>query len=386
MFIAAMYDRQVTGNLSKSLETLRAWTQAYPREAQAHSLLSGFSTNGTGRFEESIEAARRAIALEPGLTFAYSNWAFADAYLGRFEEAEEALRAAEQAAVDLPEITLLRYQLAFVKGDRERMREIVSIPARPGLDHRLDQAQALVLAHAGQLRSAGAITERAANLARQQRQGEIAATYEAGAALSAALLGSRGEARRRAQAVLALSRGRETQYAAALALAFAGDLTESRALADDLDRRYPEDTSAQFSYLPTLRALSALSGRDPAAALDRLKGAERYEFAMPALGFNALFGALYPNYVRGLALLSTKQAAAAAAEFKRIIDHRGLMLVDPMDALTRLQLARALRVSGDGAGARRTYEEVLELWRNADADLPVVRQARLEYAALKTAS
>ena len=155
-------------------------------------------------------------------------------------------------------------------------------------------------------------------------------------------------------------------YAAAFALALSGDLPQSRALAEDLAREFPEDTSVQFMYLPTLRALFSLNTHDAAAAIQALQIASRYDLALGRVGFIGRFGGLYPIYVRGQAYLAAHQPAEAAAEFQRILDHRSIVLVDPMDAMARLQLARALALSGDTVKAKSAYNDLLTLWKNAD--------------------
>ncbi len=161
-----------------------------------------------------------------------------------------------------------------------------------------------------------------------------------------------------------------------------GDVARSRALADDLAKNFPEDTSVQYMYLPTLRALFSLNARDAAAAIQSLQTASRFDLALGGLGFNGYFGALYPIYVRGLAYLAAHQPAEAAAEFQRILDHRSIVLVDPMGAMARLQLARALALSGDTVKAKSAYNDLLTLWKDADPEIPVVKEARAEYARL----
>jgi tetratricopeptide (TPR) repeat protein len=172
-------------------------------------------------------------------------------------------------------------------------------------------------------------------------------------------------------------------YAAAFALALSGDLPKSRALAEDLAREFPEDTSVQFIYLPTLRALFSSNAHDSAAAIQALQIASRYDLALGGVGFIGRFGVLYPIYVRGQAYLAARQPADAAAEFRRILDHRSIVLVDPMDALARLQLARALALSGDTAKANGAYEDLLALWKDADRKVSMVNEARAEYARLQ---
>ena len=174
-------------------------------------------------------------------------------------------------------------------------------------------------------------------------------------------------------------------YAAAVALALAGDLTQSRALAEELAREFPEDTSVQSLYLPALRALFSLNTPTPdaAAAIQALQTASRYDLALGRVGFIGRFGGLYPIYVRGLAYLAARQPAEAAAEFQRIVDHRSIVLVDPVDAMARLQLARALALAGDTVRAKSVYNDLLTLWRNADPDIPVLNDTRAEYARLR---
>jgi predicted Zn-dependent protease len=197
-----------------------------------------------------------------------------------------------------------------------------------------------------------------------------------------AYYGNSAAARQSASQALALRTSREVDYAAAFALALSGDLPQSRALAEDLAREFPEDTSVQFMYLPTLRALFSLNAGDPAAAIQVLQIASRYDLAFGRVGLVAYFGGLYPVYVRGVAYLAAGQPTEAAGEFQRILDHRSIVLVDPMDALARLQLARALARSGDTVKAKSAYNDLFTLWKNADPDIPVLKEARAEYARL----
>jgi tetratricopeptide (TPR) repeat protein len=199
-----------------------------------------------------------------------------------------------------------------------------------------------------------------------------------------AFYGNAAAARQSANQALELGKdGREAEYAAAFALALAGDLPQSRVLAQKLAREFPEDTSVQFMYLPTLRALSSLNTAiDATAAIRALQPASRYDLAPGRIGFVARFGGLYPTYVRGLAYLAARQPSEAVGEFQRILDHRHVVLVDPMYAMARLQLARALVLAGDTATAKSAYTELLTLWKDADAGIPVVEAARAESARL----
>jgi tetratricopeptide (TPR) repeat protein len=180
-------------------------------------------------------------------------------------------------------------------------------------------------------------------------------------------------------AALAFSRDREVEYGAAFALALAKDSSRSEALADDLAKRFPEDTSVRFSYLPALRATLALNHGDHAKASDLLQAAVPYELGAQ----RALFGLLYPVYVRGEAYLADNKGAEAAAEFQKILHHRGIVVSDPVGALAHLQLGRAIAMSGDKTKAKTAYQDFLALWKDADPDIPVLKQAKAEYARLQ---
>jgi len=153
-------------------------------------------------------------------------------------------------------------------------------------------------------------------------------------------------------------------------------------LADDLGKRFPEDTGLQFNYLPTLRAKLALSHSNPQEALDILRVASPYELGLPAFGFYN-WPNLYPVYVRGEAYLAAHQGKEAAAEFQKILDHPGIVLNEPIGALAHLQVGRAYALQGDTAKARAAYNDFLTLWKDADADIPVLKEARAEYAKLR---
>ncbi len=183
---------------------------------------------------------------------------------------------------------------------------------------------------------------------------------------------------------LDLSTGRDVAYAAAFALALTGELSRSQDLSKELESRYPQDTTVQISYLPALRGLIALQQGKPADALQKLEPALSNEFALPGTAFFASFGSLYPAYVRGQTYLAAKRPADAAVEFRKIISHRGLVMEDPVDALARLQLARALVASGDTVRARVAYQDFLALWKDADPDIPILTQARAEHTKLST--
>jgi tetratricopeptide (TPR) repeat protein len=213
-----------------------------------------------------------------------------------------------------------------------------------------------------------------------------AGLWETGAAVREAFFGNASEARKRATAARALSKDREVEYGAAFALALSRDSLGSKELADDLERRFPEDTAVRFSYLPTLRARLALNHGDTSKAIELLQVAAPHELGAPRSSIHGLFGALYPVYVRGEAYLAAHQGAEAATEFQKILDHRGIMVSDPIRALAHLQIGRAYAMQGDSAEAKAVYQDFLTLWRDADPDIPILQQAKAEYAKLQYSS
>ena len=243
--------------------------------------------------------------------------------------------------------------------------------------------QAFVLAYSGHLREARKMSQHAVALAQQAAHPERAAMFETAAALWEGFFGNATTVRHSALAARALTTNREVEYGAAFALALAGDSTASQALANDLGTRFPEDTSVRFSYLPSLRARLALNRGDSSQAIELLQAATPYELGEPRSYLQGFFGALYPVYVRGQAYLAAKRGPEAAGEFQKILDHRGIVFSDPIGALARLQLARAYALSGNETGSKAAYQDFLALWKDADPDIPILRQAKLEYAKLQ---
>jgi len=202
--------------------------------------------------------------------------------------------------------------------------------------------------------------------------------YEAASAVREALFGNAAEAKRNAAAALELSQSRDVEYGAAFALAVAGDSPASEALANDLDKRFPEDTFVRFTYLPTIRALVALNRGEHLKAVELLQTAAPYDLAIPGSWF-AFFGNLYPVYVRGETFLAAHRGAEAAAEFQKIAGHPGIVFSDPVGARARLELGRAWALAGDKTKGKAAYQDFLALWKDADPDIPILKQARAEF-------
>jgi tetratricopeptide (TPR) repeat protein len=382
-YITATYHRQVTGNLEQALQAFDLWARTYPRTFDSYNLASGFVTKGAGRYEGCIERAAKAEAADPQSPFGYLNAAACYMYLDRLDKAAETLQRAADRKVATPDFLNWHFHLAFLRGDEAGMERELGRAQGNELESRLTHLKALALARLGQLDRAGSLARRAVDLSGKARQPERAALFQSAPAVWHALIGNVAEARRTAALALDISTGRDVSYAAAFALALTGELSRSQALLRDLETRFPQDTTVNISYLPSLRGLMALKQGRLAEALTGLEPALSNEFALPGTAFLASFGSLYPAYVRGQTYLAAKRPADAAAEFRKIISRRGLVMEDPIDALARLQLARALTASGDVPSARAAYEDFLALWKQADPDVPLLKQAQAEAAMLR---
>jgi tetratricopeptide (TPR) repeat protein len=381
--IAASYDLLVTGNLLKAEETCQLWIQAYPRSVEARNLAGGPVYLQLGRYEKTVDQAEEAIRSHPNLPIAYAHLVWAYPALNRLDDAKAAYKRALAHRIDSSFIDLASYAMDFLEGDTAGMAKLVSGTAgKPGIEGPFLANEAMTAAYSGRLGKARDLSRQAAASAERAGHQEERASYVASQALVEALFGNVAETRQQAATALDLSTARDNQYAAALALGFAGDLARPQLLADDLVKRFPEDTVAQFNYLPTLRAQLALGRNDSKRAIDVLQAAVPYELGGPGQELFAFLSG-YPVYVRGEAFLAAHQGREAAAEFQKILDHRGVVVNEPIGALARLGLARAHRLQGLAANARTAYQDFLTLWKNADPDTPVFRQAKAEFAALQ---
>ncbi len=386
-FITLSYDLQVTGNLEKGQETCALWVQAYPRAWVPHGLLAGDIYVARGKWEESVEEGKIALGIDPDFSIGYANLARSYMALERLDEAKNTLQRASERKLEIPDFFVLQYMISFLKGDEAGMeREAALARERPGTDDWMANSEGFVAAYSGHLEAARKMSQLAADLARKTERRDSEALYEADAAVREALFGNVNSATQGAIDALALSKSRDVAYEVAFALALSGDSARSQGATEDLARRLPVDTKVQFTYAPTLRALLALNHGQPSKAVELLQTTLPYELGSPSEGGSEFLlggGNLYPAYVRGLADLAAHQGAAAAAEFQKILDHRGIVLSDPIGALAHLQLGRAYALSGDKTKAKSAYQDFLALWQDADPDVPIFKQAKAEYAKLK---
>lgn len=377
-YIESHYHHFVTGDLEKARQTYELWAQSYPRDVMPLTSLGNIHAS-LGQYDKALMSSREAVRLNPRGAMRYANLVRSYIHLDRLKEAQATIE--EARAQNLNTAIMPLYQLAFLQGDPAAMAKAAAWSAGdPGTEDELLYYQANTAAYFGRLKQARDLFRRARVSAQQREEKEAAAEYEADAAVQEGLFGNIAKARLGAQRALKFSKGRDVQFAAALALAFARDAEQAEKLINDLADRFPEDTTVQFNYRPTVLAQIALSRNDPLKALNTLQAATPYELGDPAYGAALLN--LYPVYVRGGAYLVARQGAKAAVEFQKVLDHPGVVLNESIGALAHLQIGRAYAIAGGADKAKAAYQEFLALWKNADADCLILKQAKAEYAKL----
>ena len=372
--IESFYYHFVLGDLEKARQSYELWAQTYPRDYIPPTNLS-FLYSLLGQYDKALVEAREAVRLDSSSGINYENLALSYFFLNRPGEAQATVEEAQKKKLDSYYLHWIVYLLAFLKKDAATMaREVTWATGKPGVEDILLAAEADTAAYSGQLAKARDLSRRAVASAEHAQEKETAARYETSAALLDALVGNPAVARQRAAAALELSTGRDVQYKAALALALIGDAGRAKVLANDLAKRYPEDTIVQLELVPTLQAQLALSSKDASKAIEALQAAAPYELGMTV--------GLHPIYVRGEAYLAAHDGSKAAAEFQKIVDHRVLVL-NPVGALAHLDLARAYALQGDTVKAKAAYQDFLALWKDADPDVQILKQAKTEYSKLQ---
>ncbi len=369
-----------TGDLMKARRSFELTAKMYPRNDYAHNVLAGFS-NTFGQYEAGLKEYLEALRLAPLNSILYRHVVLTYLLLNRPEDAAATAREAHAKSLD-SNLGPVLYGVAFYQNDDAGMaRQLSSSAGKPGEEDLLLALEADTAAYFGHLRKAQEFSRRAADSAERAGEKEAAAGYQAVAALREALFGNAYKARQQAATARGHSAGRDMDYGIALALAYAGDANRAPALTDDLAKKFPEDTIVRYNYVPTLRAKLAVNRSNLQQALDGLGIAAPYELGSPSYSFYN-WPSLYPVYVRGEAYLAAHKGGEAAAEFQKILDHRGIVLNEPIGPLAHLQLGRAYALQGDTAKALTAYREFLTLWKDADPDIPILRLAKAEYAKL----
>jgi tetratricopeptide (TPR) repeat protein len=349
-----------------------------------HSFLAGYLTQGVGKFERSEEEAKKSIELDPENAYGYHNLANSYILRNRPAEAEAVLKRASDRKLDIHEFAGLRHQIAFLKGDPREMERAAAVGEEKLMaENWIYGMSGNFSAYYGHLEQARGAWRQAVEQAKGTGHPDQAAQHEAGIAVREFLLGNRVEARRAVSSALGYaSKDRDAEAGTALALALLED-PRAETLVNGLDRRFPEGTIVQFSHLPFVRAQLALNRRDPARAIEILQPAAPYELGWQGFSSGGFCGSLFVIYMRGQAYLAAHRGTDAAAEFQKIIEHIGVVSNDPTIVIAaHLQLARAWALSGYRDKAKSVYEDFLKLWKDADPDIPILKQARAEHERL----
>lgn len=378
--ISAYYYAYTTGELEKEAQTYELWIQSYPHDSIPYGNL-GANSAALGQYAKSISETQQAMSIDPNQSTHYSNLASCFLALNQPDQAKAQLDKGIALKFDSAQIHQQYYFLAFLHGDNAEMEKQIAWGAgKPGDEDPLLSTQSDTDAYYGRLKQAREFSRRAIDSAIRADSKETAALWQANAALREAEFGYAAAAKQDAAAALALAPGRDIKVIVALTEARAGDTTRAKALVDDLEKTDPLNTVLKLYWLPTIQAAIALPPNQTDAAIQNLQAVAPYELGTPP---PFQLGTMYPAFLRGEAYLQMHKGSDAAVEFQKFVDHRGIVLNFPLGALAHLELGRAFAMAGDSAKARAAYQDFFNLWKDADPDIPILKQAKTEYAKLQ---
>jgi eukaryotic-like serine/threonine-protein kinase len=382
LYIESHYYAFVTRELEKANQVYEVLAQTY-RGSEGSIVNSAVSYASMGQHEKAVAASLEAIRRDPENYVAYTNLVALYTNLNRLDEAKTAYQKILESKRDYPDAHAYLYGVAAAQGDvAEMRRQVTWSNGKVGIEDVILAEQADTEAFHGRLSEAREFSRRATELAQRAGNRETAAMWQMSAALREAEFGNGQAAKRGAAAALALASSRDLQTLAALLLAQSGDLSHAQKLSDDLARSYPLDTLMNGYWLPTIRAAIELDHNNPAEAIHLLREAASYELGV-VLFTPGWAAPLHPVYIRGQAYLRLHRGKEAAAEFQKFLDHWGAVRNFPLGAMARLGLARAYAIQGDSAKARTLYQDFFTLWKDAGPDMPILKQAKAEYARVR---
>jgi tetratricopeptide (TPR) repeat protein len=367
-----------TGETEEEAQTYELWEASYPRDDTPHGNLGAIYSN-MGQYNKALAEYQEAVRLAPDYVVNDSNLGLTYLSLNRLDEANAVFDQALAQKLDSGNLRGNIYSLAFLRGDAAEMQQQLDwAVGKPGDEDWLLSTQSDTEAYYGRMVKARDFSRRAVDSAVRADSKETAAFWQVNAALREAELGDTLRARQGVTAALALSPGRDVKVAAALTLARTGDLPRAKALAEELERTYAANTLLKVYWLPTINAAIAVNEGNSSQALLDLEPAAPYELGEPSF-----INYLYPAYVRGQAYLLAHNGTAAAGEFQKLLDHRGIVQNFVTGSLAHLQIGRAYAMAGDTPKAKAAYQDFFTLWKDADPDIPVLKQAKAEYTRLR---
>ena len=376
LYISAHYYDEMRRDADKSIEIYEQWKKIYPRDSVPRDNLS-LRYAAMGQFEKALANAIEAMRLDPKDNYAYNNLASAYERLNRYDEAAAILDKARVQNIDLSAGFFSKYDLAFIKGDEAGMQQALDMQKGKALEPIMLAIKGQGEYFHGKAQSARQTFGQSVSVAQRLGWKEFAAETLIWQAQLEAETGNPAGAQRAVTEALSSSHDRDTRSAAATLLARTGDANGSEKLALDLAKEFPNDTLLNSVWIPIVRASNVLR-RDPPKAISLLEAARSYELGAVPQGCD-----YWPNYVRGEAFLKAQDGTKAAVEYQKILDHRGIAPTSPLYTLARLGLGRGYSLQGDTAKAKAAYQDFFALWKDADPDIPILKQAKAEYAKLQ---
>jgi eukaryotic-like serine/threonine-protein kinase len=378
--ISALYFDNVTSEAEKAIEAYELWAKSYPRDLVPRGNLGGLYAN-LGQYDKAIEETKAAQLLEPTRS-GYGNLAYLYICVNRLKDARQTVQEAQQKSFDDFVIRTGLYLLAFLSGDTAEMeRDVAWAVGRPGEEDQLLNLDADTQAYYGRFEKARDLARRASDSAVRSDTKETGAQWLAYQALREAEVGNGAAARQDVARALALAPGRYVKVLSAVALARSGDASQARTILEALQKAEPTNTYLKVYWSPVIEASIAMDQQAPDQAILALEPSLPYELGSPPPVASTTM--VYPAYIRGLAYLAQKNGTAAAAEFQKFLDHPGVVGNFLLGSLAHLQLARAYVIAGDTAKAKAAYQDFLALWKGADPDVPILKEAKAEYAKLQ---
>jgi serine/threonine protein kinase/Tfp pilus assembly protein PilF len=378
--IAALYYQNVTGELEQASQVYELWAKSYPQDSVVPGNL-GFIYTELGQYDKGIAETQEQMRLDPNVVVGYGNLAGNSLALNRPDDAAKAIEQAQQHNLEGDYLHQEIYCLAFYRGDAAEMeRQVAWAAGKPGSEDLLLSFQSDTEAYYGRLKKARDFSRRAVDSAVRDDSKETAALWQVNAALREAEFGNAAAAKQNVAAALALEPGRDVKLFGALTLARIGETAAAKPMVEELEKNSASNTMMKVYWLPTIEAAIELGGSNSSQAVIFLEAAAPYELGQPP---QFQLGTMYPVYIRAEAQLASRNGAAAAAEFQKFLDHRGITLNFPLGALAHLGLARAYVLSGDTAKAKTAYNDFFALWKDADPDIPILVAAKAENAKLQ---
>jgi serine/threonine protein kinase len=378
--ISSFYEMVVTGDLEAARTSYQAWAQSYPRDDEPPTNLWTTFTF-MGDYEKARAAALQAWKINSGSGNNSVNLTYSYQWINQLDRAKALVQDSRAHHVESPWFPLVLYNVDFLQHDAAGMeRQVADAAGKPGVEDQILFLESETAAYNGEFAKSRELAHRAADTAERTNEKETAAEYLGHSAVREALVGNMDAAKQDAKAAMSRSDSRQGNAFSAIALALAGDSAQAARLSDDLRKKFPADTIVQSDYLPMIRAAAALRSGDAPRAIEALAAAEPYELGQTNTSFTF---ASYPVYFRAEAYLAAKEGAAAQAEFQKILDHYGVIGNQPIGALAHLGLARSYTLQGNVLKARAAYSDFLSLWKNADPDLTLLKEMKVEFAQLQ---